>query len=135
MKLNADGAMSIPAMTLTTDQLDQHLRDLSMQRTRMSPQVPMKPPDGDQKVTLHEVTAMGASRASTGHATVFLRHPGFGWLCFKFEAKDAARLGAFLVGNDNFKPLDLIDPEPPGGKFTKHCVLPANLHELTSRFL
>jgi len=97
MDFNSDGTVSIPALRLTANQLDELLRDLALYRSQMIPHVPLELPSGEQSLNFAEVTAMGLStRAPIGVATVMLRHPGFGWLSFAMHAVHAENLALFF---------------------------------------
>ena len=81
----------------TTEQVEQAIQQLALQRAKMKPAVPMDfahgqlftGTDGPRWHTQREVPA--------GKSLLHFRHPGFGWLHFAVPPDEAKRLAKYLL--------------------------------------
>ena len=114
MKINSNGTLSLPAMTITTHQLDQLLQDLAKARSQMQPAVPdVFAPSPDERPLTQSSPAIRLARAGGGEVGLCLRHGGFGWLVFLLDPSEARSLSTGLMsaaGPGNFSSEDV-----PGG--------------------
>lgn len=115
MKLNSDGTLSLPAMTLTAQQLDELLQELAKARARMQPPVAesFDKPSPDDRATTMASPAMRMFRTAGGEISLCVRHRGFGWLVFMFEQSEARELAAWLLSAAG--PENLLSEKLTGG--------------------
>lgn len=93
MELNADGTLSLPAMTLTAQQLDELLPELAKARSKMEPEVSKAFTVDSQARVLHQPAPDAfVKRTAGGEVSLILRHRGYGWLIYTFEPDIAAQL-------------------------------------------
>ena|SRR5258706_15727100 len=118
MKLNADGTLSLPAATLTTQQVDQLIEQLAETRNRMSPPVPL---DADMEraglIQIDPSLLMG--QVTDGTIRLGLRHGGLGWCVFDLSRANAATLRDFLAKRTG-DAKHLTDDALPEGDAPKH---------------
>lgn len=97
LTLNDDGTLSLPAQTLTAQQLDELLQALAKARSQMIPAVPDAfVPTMDSSPITQPSPAARMFRTGGGEVTLCLRHRGFGWLLFLFEPSEAMEFAAWF---------------------------------------
>lgn len=93
--LNADGTLSLPAMTLATAQVDELLHDLALARNQMQPEVPQDLHELEYVVSQHN-PHVTVERLEGGLIRMGIRHRGMGWCVFTFDMHTAATVRNFL---------------------------------------
>jgi hypothetical protein len=96
MTLNPDGTVSLPAMTLTTNQVDELIAALASMRADMSPAV------SNAWALTDNITSMADPSVRVGliaenRVLMALRHSGLGWLCFDFDMARASALRDYFA--------------------------------------
>lgn len=95
MNLNADGTISLPAMTLTTPQVDQLLHELALMRNQMSPEVAQEMKDLPF-MEMHHNPHISFRRGTQDNIALGIRHRCLGWSIFSMDQAYAASVRKIL---------------------------------------
>lgn len=92
-----DGDKPSSKVTLDVKDVDAVIAGFAQLRAAMTPEIPRELPD-----SAHERGVLGppwavARHPSAPEKTLFLRHPGFGWITFIFPPQEAEKLGNALL--------------------------------------
>jgi hypothetical protein len=113
MKINGDGTLSLPAQTLTTDQVDQLINELAKVRQRMTPSVADFTPS--MNVLVQTDPSLFVGKGADGSISLALRHEGLGWCAFSLQATKAAQLQAFIAKRTGGQDVGFVDEQLPEG--------------------
>lgn len=112
MELNADGTLSLPAMRLTTAEVEQLIHDLAQLRNHMTPEVPQDMRELTGAVIQHNPHVSIGNR-DDGSVVMGIRHRGLGWTIFTLDLRSAASIRDALVKRTNG--VHGIDESPSDG--------------------
>lgn len=107
LRIEADG----PLVSLSAQDVERFIAELSAFREKMHPEVPKQAPAGQYQAIVDPIYTAGAGPVGM---TLALRHAGIGWLAFHFPAAEAQKLaGAFRQSGPG-------TPNPPAPKRPLH---------------
>ncbi len=92
-------SMDLPSgrVTLLTDGIEVLIVQLAQFRAQMKPEIARTLPDGEYKGGIVDPLWVLPSHPAAQEKTLFVRHPGLGWLTFLFPPQEARKLGAGLL--------------------------------------
>lgn len=84
---------------LSTQQLEQLMRDLALLRAQMQPEVPatLQALNVDTNVLIEDQPALNIALRQIGGFRLWLRHKGYGWLAYQIDERTAAGVYAYLA--------------------------------------
>jgi len=107
--IKIDGEMS-------TQAVEQLMRDLALLRGQMLPQVPVKIEESATNALTQSDADIAAWLSTDGEVRLAARHLGYGWLVFSFSSRRAGQIGQGLVRLAGGEVIDLITTDQAQGQ-------------------
>ncbi len=89
------------AAKMDAGQLSEFLKRAGLARATMAPPVPAEP---DSEIMSIASPHCRAVVGPTGHKTLYVRHPAFGWLALSLDPTQAKQIGAWLAAETETAP-------------------------------
>lgn len=110
-----DGQLNVAGHVLDAQQVSALIEDLARHRAVMQPPVALRL-DPDSEIHLTERPELKLTHTNDSETVLGLRHAGFGWCWFVFDAPSAATLRDYLIRHTKGAPATgLFEDSLPGG--------------------
>ena len=115
ISLLSNGQLNVAGHALNAEQVSTLIVDLARHRALMQPPVPLRL-DPDSKIHLTDRPELKITHTNDAQTVLGLRHAGFGWCWFVFDAPSAATLRDYLIRHTKGAPTTgLFEDSLPGG--------------------